>query len=76
MVSPATALVPVRETRTIRSVSLVLPPVVSASAIGAASSLTAVIAGALGAVVSTVVSKLADAGEALPARSITLALIV
>ena len=76
MVSPATALVPVRETRTVRSVSLVSPPVVSAPVIRATSSVTAVIAGAPGALVSTVVMKLADAGEALPALSITLALKV
>ena len=65
-----------RETRTVRSVSLVTPPVVSAPVIRLTSSVTAVIAGAPGAVESTVVMKLADADDALPAISITLALMV
>ena len=73
--SPATALVLIRETRTVRLASLVRPPLVSAPVIRATSSLTEVIAGAPGAVVSTVVVKLADAAEALPATSITWALM-
>ena len=54
MVSSATALVLARETRTVRLLSLVRPPVVSAPVIRSTSSLTDVIAAAPGAVVAIV----------------------
>ena len=74
--SPATALVPVRSTRTVGVVSLVLPPLVTIPVTGDTSSLTLVIEGAPGAVVSMVTVKFDEAALALPATSMTLALSV
>ena len=54
MVSPLLALVPVRPMRTVRLLSLLLPPDVRAPWMVPTLSLTDVIEGALGAVVSTV----------------------
>ncbi len=76
--SPATASEPVvgSVTLTVRSVSLVRAPLVSAPVTGATSSVTEVMVGAFGAVVSSVTVKLADALLTLPAASVILAVIV
>ena len=75
-VSPATAFVLPRDTRTVRFVSSVRPPLVRPPVMLPTLSVTDVIDGAPGAVVSTVVVKLPDAALALPAMSITFAVSV
>ena len=65
-----------RVTLTVRLVSSVRPPLVRVPVIVPASSVTEVMVGAFVAVVSTVTLKLPEAPEALPAISMTLALIV
>ena len=70
--SPKTALVPERETRTVKLVSLVRPPLVRIPVIGDTSSLTEVIKGALGALASTLIAAVFWEGVVvvLPARSV------
>ena len=67
---PATAPVPLKLIRTVRSVSFVRSPLVKAPVTGATLSVTEVIAGALGAVVSIVTVKLPEAALWLPAPSV------
>src|SRR5258708_6532013 len=68
-VSPATAFVPLSTTCTVGVVSLVLPPFDTVPVTGATSSVTAVIVGAFGAVVSSA-TELPVAVSVLPAASV------
>ena len=70
--SPATALVPEMETRTVRLVSSVRPPLVRVPVIVPTSSVTDVIEGAPGSVASTVIAAAFCDGVTvtLPARSV------
>jgi len=69
-VSPANALVPARLTVTVRSVSLVRAPLLRLPVTGATSSLTVLIVGAFGAVVSSITVNVFETALWLPAASV------